>query len=217
MTTRVNGRNLRRRITHAGGVLSALVACLITVSNVQAAPIGLASLAPDITASLNLSYGGGVFSGVLTDGVGQYTPGGVAITDLTYTFSSAIDSSGVLSSGNFSIFGEVPTLGIGPAVLLAGNLTAFGWLFDATSPGFGLFEFLFDVTSSAPGLGFGTSGGIIITSFDLTGGGFGDAFNGSGTSDSFSRAVPEPAMLAFFALGSVGLAARRRYLARRNR
>jgi hypothetical protein len=204
----------QHRIRARAGAL-VLGLALMTAATAQAAPIGLSPSTPDITASVAITYGAGVFTASLAGGTGAYTPGGEVISDLTYLLTAAIDSSGVMSSGSVSISGTIASLGVGPSVLLTGDLTDFGFLFDATSPGFGLFEFLFDVTSAAPALGFGTTGGIIMTSLDLSGGSLSGAFRGSATSDSFSS-VPEPATLALFALGSLGLAARRRQVSRRS-
>jgi hypothetical protein len=187
----------------------------MTAATAQAAPIGLTPSAPDITASVAITYGAGVFTASLAGGAGAFAPGGEVISDLTYLLTAAIDSTGAMSAGTFSISGTIASLGVGPSVLLAGDLRAFGFLFDPTAPGFGLFEFLFDVTSAAPGLGFGTTGGIILTSVDLTGDSFAGAFRGTATSDSFAS-VPEPGTLALLALGSLGLAARRRQVSRRS-
>jgi hypothetical protein len=201
---------------HGIGLRAAALALglgLMTAGTAHAAPLGLTPSTPDVTASLGLTYTGGVFTAALAGGAGTYTPGGEVISDLTYLLTAAIDATGAMSSGSFSIVGEVASLGVGPTTLLSGELKKFGFLFDASAPGFGLFEFLFDVTSAAPGLGFGTKGGIIMTSLDLTGDAAG--FRGSAVSDTFTQ-VPEPGTLALFALGSLGLAARRRQVSRRS-
>lgn len=194
------------------------LALLFSASTAQAAPLGLTPGNPDIYSAVNVSYLGGIFS-VTSDlgAVGQLKPGLEPIPGLQYTLSAPVDATGASTGpGSFSIFGEIPLLGLGPTTLVSGDLTDFGFLFDATSPGFGMFEFLFDVTGSDP-LGFGAKGGIILTSFDLTGVDFSSNFSGtSGLTSSDTFSVPEPSSMLLLTIGTFGLAARRKYLERRS-
>lgn len=201
----------------------ALTAGVLTfTAAAEAGPLGLAGPKPgaaDIyTGGLDISYDAatGLFT-AMVEGIGNYNPGFSDIKDLTYSLSASVDSTGALSGGHLEVFGSIADLGLGstgaPISLLTGTVTDFGSTFET---GFSVFELLFEVDSKAAGLGFGTKGGIILSSWDLSGASFASSFESTmamGAGDTY--AVPEPSTLLLLTLGAAGAAARRRYLATR--
>jgi PEP-CTERM motif len=125
-----------------------------------------------------------------------------------YTLDATITGAGVLTSGSFTIDGDV---GGGPTTLLTGSLNtgAEGVAFGASSAGDGLFEFLYTVSGGSLAGdfgGIGASGGIIMSP---VGGGFTDAWNvdfnnggvGSGYADH-APLVPEPSSFLLLLFGA---------------
>ena len=79
------------------------MALLLTTSKAEAAPLGLVPGAQDITAvGVDISYSGGVLTATLSSGVGNYFPGGLNITNLSYSLSANVSSAGVFSGGTVS-------------------------------------------------------------------------------------------------------------------
>ena len=196
-----------RRAVRARGVFGAALclALLLAASRADATPLYLTPSTPDITATVDISYVGGVLTATLSSGVGNYHPGGFNITNLSYSLSANVDAAGVFSGGTVSISGAIASLGIAQSTLMTGNLTDFG--LDAE---LGVFEFLFDTTASEPAMDLGPTGGIILSSF-LSDVDFLAPFTSRATSDTFTEpvAAPEPALLALLALGSLGALRRR--------
>jgi hypothetical protein len=207
---------VRRAVTTSAVSGAALALALSVPAPVEASLLNLSPVgaAADLTVSsgLELVYDANTdqLTATVTSGVGNYFPGNINVTNITYSLAATIDAAGTFSSGTVSILGDV---GAGTTTLLTGNLTAFGeWL---SGGGPAVLEFLFDTTSSDPSLDFGADGGIILSSSNLFAADFSQSFSalGATTSDTFS--APEPASLLLVALGSLGFAARRRRMARR--
>ena len=195
-------------IRFARAAVLGAVTCLSLIfaaGRAEAAPLGLTPGSPDITATVDISYTDGVLTATLSSGVGNYYPGGFNITNLSYSLSANVSSAGVFSGGTVSISGAVASLGVVQSTLMTGNLTDFG--LDAEM---GVFEFLFDTTSSQPALDLGPTGGIILSSF-LSDVDFLAPFTSRATADTYTDPVvaPEPAVLALLTLGSLGALRRR--------
>ena len=133
----------------------------------------------------------------------------------TFDLDAVIDDAGNLSSGSVLIEGTIPDLGINTeTVLLEGELTNFGFSEVA-----GMFEFLFNVGTSAAAVGFGPIGGIILSDSSLANPNFTSNFNNNFGIPGFGQATgdvasfgpttqaSEPASLALLLGGSVLLAA----------
>jgi hypothetical protein len=208
--------HLRRGVTTCAVTGVALTAAmLISAGRAEAAPLNLNSIPPEIfTAPLAVTYSGGVLTATLSGGIGTYSPGGVQVQNVDYLLTANVDAAGVMSNGTLSITGAVSGLGVPQSTLLAGNLTDFGFYQDQ---GFTLLEFEFDTTDpGAVPLGFGSEGGVILSSFDMGPLNFAGSFQGSAESDTYTTAAPEPAMLSLLALGAAGMARRRRIARSRN-
>lgn len=217
-TNALKGQRSRSLQSHLGRVLFpllAVVACIfLTGSSVQADPLNLTPTRPDISAlNLGLSFtsstssfratGSSPNSFFLFTGTNGAT---TAINNGSYALNATINSAGVFSGGTFSIMGNGGTL-------LTGALTSFG--FTNSGSGSGTFEFTFNTISSNPLFGFGPTGGIILSSSNLTPGNwsFVSNFSGTASSNNFATpaaAIPEPASIILLSLGGLGLAAKRR-------
>jgi hypothetical protein len=146
------------------------------------------------------------------------------ITGLDYALSAVLNeaNNNQLLSGTLTITGGISGPGIaipGGSTLLVANLTNFGTSWPATGgTNAGVFQFLGNITSSNPLLGFGnrlvvnygsqTLGALENESFDPT-----VDFSGTGNADnSAPRSVPEPGTLILLATGGLALCGvRRRY------
>lgn len=120
----------------------------------------------------------------------------------SFSLTASVNTSGIFSSGSFSILGTVASEGWNSGTLLTGDLNAFGWNAGAT-----LMDFTFDATGGdlEPLYG-GSEGGIIVATGILPGwAGFGSSFNnnfgspGFGTGTGDTAPLPEPTTGLLFA------------------
>lgn len=198
------------------GMLLGTLALLLSIGlseSVQAAPLNLTPGRPDISAlSLGLAFNASTHTLSVTGTAPNsffafIAPNGStsAITNGSYSLTATISSTGVFSGGTFSIMGNGGTL-------LTGTLSAFG--FTNSGNGVGVLEFTFNRLNSNAALGFGPTGGIILSSANLLPGNwnFASNFSGTASSDTFAPAatVPEPASIILLTIGGLGLAAKRR-------
>jgi hypothetical protein len=138
----------------------------------------------------------------------------IAISSGFLSLDAAVDGSGTLWGGSFTVTGTVGApLNYASGTLLTGDLTALGFP-DGVA---GALEFRFEVTGGDAALLYGgigsTSGGMVV--------GIVNGFPGDWTSDfsaSFSGAadlgVPEPSSVFLLALGLGILARTRRHTSR---
>jgi hypothetical protein len=168
----------------------------------KATPIGLvlddfpdifsSFITVDYTASTDALTADG-FASTIDLGGGQQP-----ITSGTFDLDAEIDGLGGLVSGTISIGGTVASLGFNSGTLLTGTLTAFGFPDGAGQT----FEFLFDVTGGDAAGGYGSEGGILLSSTGF-GGSFGSDFgNDTGVSDT-APAMPEPSGFIVFGIGAM--------------
>ena len=199
-----------------GRVIGEMVAAAIIVATVagaaHAAPLGLVPGSPDINPTpVTLSYDDGLGLLTATGGVAPFGVSGSALTILNGSFllNAFIDTAGLFSAAGSSF-----TINDGAATVLSGDLTSFG-------SSFGSLEFLFNVTAADPLLGFGSTGGVILSSALLPvvnpldpasavdfSAGF--SIRNEPTADVFAVAVPEPGTLSLLALAGVAAFRRRR-------
>lgn len=202
-----------------------LLACAVVLTFSTSANGTLLNLTPQppniASNSLDISYYhttdslviGGLASTLDDDGDGDPE----AIVAGLYNITVSVDADGVLLGGTLTVGGTVPTLGYNSGIILAGDLTAFGFSPSGGEP----LEFLFMVAGGdAAGLyGLDSVGGIIVdgsSSNDFSGTFISDWSNNFGipgvdTGDAFADTflIPEPATLGLMAFG-LGLIARKR-------
>jgi hypothetical protein len=192
-------------------VAAALIAVLALAGTSQASLMNLTPGLPDIfSANITVNYDAAsdLFS---ADGQAlQLTLPDLStftITGGVFYINMTVGPSGVPSAGTVSLLGTIPALGATSGTLATGAITAFGY---SDPPGGEIFEFVVSVTLGDL-LPPGAVAGVILDAWDSDfNGTFDDNFAntpGLGVSDAF---VPEPATLAFFAAGMMGLALRRR-------
>ena len=138
-----------------------------------------------------------------------------------YTLVAHINGSGILNpvGSTISIRGGVPDFGHGAiapgSLLLSGNLVAFNFIPGDPDPDFGgpaIFEFLVNVTSSNPYLGYGPLAGVRLSPFDLAATNFLTDFGGD---TGFARInssmqLPEPGSVLLLGTGLAALWRRKR-------
>jgi len=207
-------------------VTAAVVVVVIGVASVQAMPLNLTQMPPDIYSSqIQISYDAGTDQFTASGYPIQYDrPPSFDVEPGLFYINATIDAEGVATAGVLEITGTVlagagesgpAPLGPPVDVLLTGDLTGFGWVPD---PPDGVrvptFEFVFVCTggSLAPDYGgLGAPMGCILSSFtSFPEEAFGTNYQcGGAVSDTFTM-IPEPASMALLAVGLGALAARRR-------
>ena len=217
-----------------------LVICLFLVvlsQPLHAAPLNLGLRHdPDIMSSyLDINYYAGtgdfIVDGFATPFVYDYALPGVNIyysnfdmgSPGTYSITASIDNSGNLNSGSLAINGYIDDAGgsaYGPGLLLSGNMTDFGFWYDAQNPTGTILEFEFEVTGGALADVYGgvsALGGALIYNSGFTGS-FASDFNnnfgmpGFGLGDGYAdtAALPEPASIGLLLMGLMAARLRRR-------
>jgi hypothetical protein len=181
---------------------------LVLSGRAAAAPLGLVTGTPDITASnLVLAYdpAGGLCGGDWTlcyssDASTWLFAAGLldpAVSGAEYHLKAQVDPSGQLTGGVLSIDGYV-----------SGSLTAFGFEFAG---GVAVLEFLAAVNGGSLAHEVGSTVGVVGMVFGFTG--FDAPFTiGSDNvnTDNFAANVPEPTTVALLGLALAGYVARRR-------
>ena len=115
---------------------------------------------------------------------------------LNFTLDATLDHGNQTAVGNFSIFGDVDMSGTSQT-LLSGTLSMFGTTGGVSDP----LEFIFDVDPSSHFSGlFGPLVGVILDGFGFPGNLL-TSFSGTGQADTFTHAVPEPALMVVCLLG----------------
>jgi len=145
----------------------------------QASPLNLTlQSAPDIfsdaievsfdAASQTLTASG--FAQHIKDGGEQPTP----IVNGSFEVSAKLSNTGAVLSGSLTVTGEVPSLGIGPGPLLAGNIKAIGYGEAGEAV-----EFEFDTTGGALSYQYGPIINVILGQSGFPGSFAKDFSNGS--------------------------------------
>ncbi len=203
-------------------------AILLMAGVVQAAPLNLTMMLPDLNSSVDITttYDATIDAFSVTATLNQYTEGdgttrpavGPASGGVSVTLDAEIDQNGNLVGGTLVIQGRVinnPPPGIFlEGTLLTATLTDFGFSGTGSQT---LFEFLgtpAEVESEtgllnnefSPTIGVILRPGNSTTFVDFTSDFSGNDSDGSATMDTFK--VPEPASLTIF--GLMALAGRRR-------
>lgn len=191
---------------------------------------------PDLTGfEMDVKYtasnGAFVVDGLTHDYIIPSGDVGIAIQD-SYNLSATITTNAILTGGTLTIKGEVNGGG-SDTTLLTGNLTtgAAGTAFGYGDGGNEIFQFLFTVSGGSLASAFGgngAKGGIIFDAgFDSNQGD--TPFTGSWTSnfnsngsddgviDAFARPVPEPSSILLVLAGILGMVARCRLNAPRDK